>query len=185
MARLPKATREAMPEEQHEAFDEVMASNGGTQPGGPGSVTIHSPELARKRAPANRYLRFETSVPPHILELTVLTTARAMDCAYVWNAHVGPARKAGVSGSLIDALRDRKPLPEMKADEAALMVYANELFSSHRVSDEAYQAALTQFGTRQLVDITAVLGQYVQNAFLINAFAVDLPDTGAEPALPV
>jgi 4-carboxymuconolactone decarboxylase len=174
-----------MPEELREAFDEVMASYGGAQPGGPGSVTIHSPELARKRAPANGYLRFETSVPAHILELSVLTTARTMDCAYVWNAHVAPARKAGVSDALIDAMRDRKPLPAMKDDEAALMQYASELFSSHKVSDAAYQAALTQFGTLHLVEITAVLGQYVQNAFLINAFAVDLPDTGGEPALPV
>jgi hypothetical protein len=52
------------------------------------------------------------------------------------------ARREGVSDTLIDALRERRPLPAMSADEAAVVNYASEFFQTHKVSQEP-SAALT------------------------------------------
>ena len=54
-----------------------------------------------------------------------------MDCPYVWNAHAPAARRAGVSDALVDALRERRPLPPVSADEAAVVNYAMEFFQTH------------------------------------------------------
>ena len=185
MGRLPEVTREALPEELRATFDELIEANGGKMPGGPGSVAIHSPELARRRGPLNSYLRFETSIPPAVLELAILTTARCMDCAYVWNAHVPTARSAGVDDAVIQAVCDDAPLPATGAGESAVVQYGRELFKTHVVGDETFRTALDQFGPLHLVEITAVMGVYAQNAFLLNAFAVDLPSERAEPQLSV
>ena len=48
MARLPNLTRDNVPTEFLEAFDEVTAESGGVITGGPGSITINSPEMARR-----------------------------------------------------------------------------------------------------------------------------------------
>ena len=186
MTRLPEVTRDALPQQLHEAFDELVAANGGKVPsGGPAGVTINSPEMVRRRRPLSNYLRFETEIPERIIELAILTSARCLDCPYVWNAHAQAARRAGVSDAVIDALRDDQPLPAMGADELAVVQFGTELFKTHTVSDDTFKAALGQFGPRQLVDLTALMGYYAQTAFFLNAFAVDLPDRHGEPQLPV
>jgi len=161
MARIPMASRDMIPEEFREAYDELIAANGGPITGGPGSITINSPEMARRRAQLTGYLRFESTFPKHILELAIIVTARAMDCQYVWNAHAPAARREGVSDALVDAIRDNKPLPEMAAAEAAVVNYGREFFDTHKVSQPVFQTALDQFGTQHLVEITTALGHVV------------------------
>ena len=131
MTRLPEATRDALPEQLREAFDELVAANDGKVPtGGPARVTINSPEMARRRRPLTSYLRFETEIPERLLELAILTSARCLDCPYVWNAHAPAARRTGISDALIDALRDNKPLPAMRADESAVVQFGTQLFKT-------------------------------------------------------
>ena len=183
MARLPNVTRDMVPEEFREAYDEVTGGNVIT--GGPGSITIYSPEMARRRAGLTSYLRYETTFPRRILELAIIATARAMDCPYVWNAHAPAARREGVSDALIDALREKQPLPHIGDDERAVINYVNEFYVNHRVSNETFQAALDQFGPQHLVELTALMGNYAQTAFVLNAFEVELPEGATEPVLPV
>jgi hypothetical protein len=50
MARLPIVKRDQVPEHFRAAFDEVTAESGGVIASGPGSITINSPEMARRRS---------------------------------------------------------------------------------------------------------------------------------------
>ena len=117
MARLPVVTRDMVPAEFHDAFDELTRPTGGTITGGPYSIAINSPEMARRRSSLTGYLRFESTFSKRIQELAILVTARNFDCPYIWNAHAPAARREGVSDALVNAIRDRQPLPNMAADE--------------------------------------------------------------------
>jgi 4-carboxymuconolactone decarboxylase len=185
MARVPLVKRDQVPEQFRQAFDELTAESGGIIASGPGSITINSPEMARRRNHLTSYLRYETTFPKKIQELAIITTARAMDCPYVWNAHAPAARRAGVSDALIAALRERQPLPSMSADEAAVINYATEFFQTHKVSQKTFQTALEQFGAQYLTELTILMGNYAQTAFILNAFEVQLPEQRTEPLLPV
>ncbi len=185
MARLPVVTSDMVPEEFREAFAEVTGPTGGSITGGPGSITINSPEMAKRRNHLTSYLRYETQFPQRILELAILTTARAMDCQYVWNAHAPAARKAGVADVVVDALRDQRPLPDMAPDEEAVISYANEFFKTHKVSQATFDKALDLFGAQHLVELTTLMGHYAQTSFYLNAFEVELPEQITEPLLPV
>jgi 4-carboxymuconolactone decarboxylase len=185
MARLNPVTRDQVPEAFRGAFDEVTADSGGVITGGHGSITINSPEMARRRNHLTHYLRYETTFDKRIQELAILIAARAMDCPYVWNAHAPAARRAGLKDALIDAIRERQPLPEMAPDEAAIVAYGREFFDTHRVSDVTFKAALDQFGPQHLVELTQLMGHYTQTAFFLNAFAVELPAERTEKVLPV
>lgn len=185
MARLPVVSSNMVPEEFREAFTEVTTPSGGSITGGPGSFTINSPEMAKRRNHLTSYLRYETKFPKRILELAIITTARAMDCQYVWNAHAPAARKEGVSDALVDAIRDRRALPDMAADEAAIVNYGNEFFKNHKVSQPTFDKALEQFGAQYLVELTTLMGHYAQTSFYLNAFEADLPENVTEPLLPV
>ena len=185
MARLNPVTRDQVPEAFREAFDEVIADSGGIITGGPGSITINSPEMAKRRNHLTHYLRYETTFPKRIQELAILLAARAMDCPYIWNAHAPLARQAGLNDSVIDAIRDRQPLPELASDEAALVAYGREFFETHTVSPGVFQSALDQFGAQHLVELTQLMGHYTQTAFFLNGFSVELPADRTETLLPV
>ena len=115
----------------------------------------------------------------------MLTTARAMDCPYIWNAHVGLGRADGLSDSLVDALRDNKPLPQMPPDEAAVFNFGMELFKSRRVTPATFQAVHDLLGARGLVELTSLMGFYTMLAFNANAVELDPPQESAEAPLPV
>ena len=185
MARLPTVRRDQVPEQFREAFDELTASTGGEITGGPGSITINSPEMSRRRTHLTSYLRYESTFAGNLRELAILTAARAMDCQYVWNAHAPLARQAGVSDGLIEAMREKKPLPPLSADEAALLNYGREFFQTHKVSQDTFQSALDQFGAQHLVELTTLMAHYVQTSFILNAFEVQLPEQRTEPVMPV
>lgn len=185
MARLPIATRESVPEDHRATFDEIVQVLGAVPRHGPGSVMIHVPRAHLWATGLNRYLREESSLPKKIQELAMLVTARELDCQHIWNAHAASARKAGVPNDLVDALRDRQPLPGLAGDEAAVVHFGREFFRTRRVSRGAFQAALEQFGRQGVVELGLVMGNYSLLALLINAFDTDLPADRSEPLLPV
>ena len=60
-----------------------------------------------------------------------------------------------------------------------------EFFETHRVSQEAFQQALDQFGAQGLVELTTLMGYYAMLAFNANAVDLGLPHDLAEDPLPV
>lgn len=115
----------------------------------------------------------------------MLVAAREHDCQFIWNAHAASGRRAGLSDTLVDALRDKRDLPEMASDEANVVNYGREFFRTHRVSDATFQSASQQFGVQGLAELTTLMGYYALLAFNANAFAVDLPAERTEAVLPI
>ena len=185
MARTPMLTRDRVPEPLRAAFEAETASSGGVVATGPGSVMIHSPEMRRRANHLVNYLRDESTLPKKIQELAMLITARAMDCQFIWHAHAARGRHEGLSDALVNALRDRQPLPSLPTDEAAVVHYGTEFFSTHKVSQATFQAALAQFGAQGLTELTTLMGYYALLAFNANAFEIDLPAERTEPVLPI
>ena len=185
MARIPALTRESVPENQRAAFDEVVEQRGGIPASGPASVMLNAPEVAQRALGLANYLRSETSLTPRIRELGMLVAARENDSQYIWNAHAPLAREAGLRDDIVDALRDKKKLPGLALDEAAVVNYGREFFRTHRVSQATFDVALAQFGVLGLTELTNLMGCYAMLAFNVNAFGVELPAERTEEALPV
>ena len=185
MARMPAPTRESVPEQYRCVFDEVVQARGGPPTSGPGSVTLNSPEVAQRMNNLSDYLRSGSGLAAKVQELAMLTVARELDCQYIWNAHAASGRREGLSDALVDAMRDKKDLPSMAADEAAVVNYGREFFRTHKVSDATFQAALQQFGVHGLTNLTNLMGYYALLAFNANAFQIDLPADHPETTLPV
>ncbi|PKB79947.1 MAG: hypothetical protein BZY88_10740 [SAR202 cluster bacterium Io17-Chloro-G9] len=185
MARIPAGEKNTVPAEFRAAFDQAVVRIGGPVSGGPWPVVLNSPELALRRIGLADYLRKESTFSKKIQELAILIAVRAMDCQYAWIAHAATARREGVSDALVDAIRDRTALPDMTAQEKALVDYGQEFYQTHQVSQPTFQAALDQFGAQHLVELTMLMGHYAQTSFILNAFDVTLPEQRTEPLLPV
>ena len=185
MGRVSQASKNNVPADQWEAFDEVVRQRGGVPQTGPGSITIHVPEMARRMNRLSEYLREGSTLSSKTQELAMLVTAREMDCKYIWNAHAALGRAAGLRDAVVDGIRDKGGLPTLTADEAAVINYGHEFFSTRQVRKGIFDAAVAQLGIRGLVELTNLMGYYATLAFNINAFDVELPEDRTEPELPV
>ena len=109
MPRFPIAARDKVPPDQVAAFDAIVSSRGGAVPEfGPIAVQLHVPEIAQRGEVLRAYLRAEGStLPDNVAELAMITTARELDCQFIWHAHAAAGRRAGLNDALVDALRDK------------------------------------------------------------------------------
>ena len=183
--RVPVVTREDVAEEHRAAYDEIAGIRGVPPVVGPSSVMVHSPEMAVRANRLSEFLSGGGELPEHVRRLAALIAARSMDSQYVWNAQAAVSRKAGVSDALVDAIRDKTPLPEMSAEESALVKYGMELTSTNQVSEETFAAAREQLGVIGLVEFTTTMGYYRLISLNANACTIDLPDQVTEPLLPI
>ena len=170
MARLPLVGRESVPEELQGAYDKVVSLCGGAIGPGPTQMLINSPALAVHTRALTNYMWQESPLPDRIKQLAVLAVTHALDCQYAWNAHFIHGKEAGLSDALLEALCNDTPLPAVPSDEAATINYAREFFSTHKVSQETFQAALDEFGPLLLADLTALMGYYAMVSFVLIAF---------------
>ena len=109
MPRFPAASRDSVPQEQVAAFDAIVSSRNNVAPEmGPVAVQLHVPEIAQRGEVLRDYLRAGGStLSDNVAELAMLTTARELDCQFIWHAHAAAGRRAGLSDALVDSLRDK------------------------------------------------------------------------------
>ena len=160
-------------------------ASGGTITSGPGSAMVNSPEMRRRANALVNYLRDESTLDKRIQELAMVVTARANDCQYIWNAHAAGARRQGIPDAFVDALRDGQPLPDLAADEQAVVNLGQEFFRTRQVSQETFQAAFDQFGAQGLTELCTLFGYYALLSFNANTFMIDLPEERTEAVLPI
>ena len=184
--RLPLPDRDQLDDEAKALFDSHL--KGGAAHSirglrGPAGIQLHSPELAKRRRPLGRYLRFESGLPGRIRETAILVTARCCDCQFEWAAHEGEALKEGVPRETIDAIKFERSAADLDATDAVLVELGRQIFRDRKVTSETYDRAIKRFGARQLIDLVALMGNYAATAALLTTFDMQL-DAGVDPPLP-
>ena len=141
---------------------------------------MRSPVLGQRLFDLFHYLRWETSVPTRLNEFAILIIGRQWRSQIEWYAHAPLAAKAGLKTDIIAELKDGKRPSGMAEDEALVYDFVNELTTSQRVSDETFARAKKVLNDQQLVDLTAVAGNYVMVAMVL-AMAEETVPAGKEP----
>ena len=152
--------------------------------GGPYNPMIRSPVLGQRLYDLFYYLRWQTSVPTKLNEFAILVIGRQWRSQVEWFAHAPLAAKAGLSADIIADLKAGKRPSGMAEDEALVYDFVTELTTTQKVSDETYARAKKVFNDQQIVDLTAVAGNYVMVAMLL-AMAEETVPSGKEPPFKV
>ncbi|MGE0314784.1 MAG: carboxymuconolactone decarboxylase family protein [Lautropia sp.] len=152
---------------------------------GPFLPLLHNPELARRLQAVGEYLRYRTGLDDTLVELAILVTARRFTCQYEWHAHEKLARKAGLAGSIIDAVAVGRTPAAMSDDEALVHAFAVEALSRGEPSDASFEAARSRFGLERVLSLLAICGYYSTLALVLNTARMALPDGAAPPLQPI
>jgi 4-carboxymuconolactone decarboxylase len=183
MPRIPLFPTDTMDDAQRAVHDRIVSGPRGRIQG-PLRAALHNPELADRWQALGALLRYGTSLPPRLSELAILVTGRACNSPFEWYAHRTEGEKAGLETPVLEALLAQAEPPGLSEDDALVWRYAVELNRDNSVSDATYAAALARFGSRALVELTALVGYYTMVAMTLNCHEVPLPE-GVAPAFPL
>jgi 4-carboxymuconolactone decarboxylase len=162
--RFPPIKREELDEAGKKLYD----TRGVGDSFGPGAIRLYSPPVADYMSGMNEYLRRKSGLEPRLAELTILVTAREMDCEYVWTAHEPAAKKAGLEQGIIDTVKYRKPLTGLAEKETVIIQLGRESISKHKVGSDTFARALKLFGNQGVVNIVSLMGDYAATTILLN-----------------
>ncbi|AEN13832.1 MULTISPECIES: carboxymuconolactone decarboxylase family protein [unclassified Streptomyces] len=170
--RLPVLAADEMNDHQQELHARITARRGGVR--GPFRVWLQSPGLCERVESLGAFVRFESSLPKHLRELTLLMAARHFDAQYSWNAHVAAAVEAGVPAQAVEAIAERREPVFTDEADTVFHTFCRELLETHFVSDDTFARAHAIFGSQALVDTVGSLGNFTMLGMCLNAFQVDL-----------
>jgi 4-carboxymuconolactone decarboxylase len=178
--RFPQLTLDQLNEQQKPLGDQIMTvSSLGI--GGPYNLLLRSPVLGQRLYDLFYYLRWQTSVPTRLNEFAILIIGRQWRSQVEWFAHAPIAAKAGLSADIIAELKANKRPSKMAEDEALVYDFVTELTTTHKVSDETFARARKIFSDQQIVDLTAVAGNYVMVAMILAMAGQTVPPDKEEP----
>jgi 4-carboxymuconolactone decarboxylase len=176
--RFPQLTMDQLDARQKPLGEQVMkVSSVGLA--GPYNPMMRSPVLGQKLFDLFAYLRWDTSVPVKLNEFAIIMIGRQWRSQVEWFAHAPLAQKAGLSPDIVADLKANKRPANMAEDEATVYDFVTELTTTHKVSDATYARAKKIFNDQQIVDLTAVAGNYVMVAMLL-AMAEESTPPGKE-----
>ena len=183
MARIPTLnTPEELSNEQRKAYDMISATRGGVR--GPFAILLHNPELAERTAHLGAYIRFESRISTQIYIVAALVTARIMDSEFEFSTNAEHGKDAGLSESVIAAIRERTAPKGLNEEESLVFRVGTELLTGkYRISPETFEEALKFYGRQGLIDLVATFGYYSHIACILNAFEME-PRPG-HPPLPM
>lgn len=174
-SRIPLPTVEQMTPAQRRVYDSVVSGKRGRMIG-PLRAAIHSPDLAMLWSEFGEFLRYKTCLPPRLNELAIVTAGRRWTAQVEWWVHARTAIEVGIPGSTIEAIRDLAPPVFDQRADFEVYEFARELQTHGRVGDAAYAAVMQRWGTRGVVELTAVLGYYTMVAMTLNAHRIPVPE---------
>ena len=178
--RFPLLAPEQLSEQQKPLGEQILkVSSVGL--GGPYNPILRSPVFGQRMFDLLYYLRWNTSVPLRLNEFAILIIGRQWRSQVEWFAHAPLAAKAGLSPDIIAELKAGKRPATMAEDEAITYDFVTELTTTQKVSDDTFARAKKVFNDQQIVDLTAVAGNYVMVAMLLAMAEETVPPGKEEP----
>jgi hypothetical protein len=186
-ARVARPTRNVFSnDDEKQAFDRVVSfepsikdEKGMLEPTG---IRAYLPEVAEITRKQISLIRQESGLEQKWIELAALVAIRAVDNKVEWQGHERSALKV-LAPKVVEAVRNYQDTAGFDSKEAIIIQYGRELFQQPRVSSKTFADMQREFGPRESLGITLIMGYYMQNVTLYRAYDIHI-DRSARPEVP-
>ena len=170
MSRIPELSRDELDADGQQLYDQILDARGSIAD--PFRVWLHSPEFTRRATQLGEFLRYHTSLSSRLSELVILITARCQNSEVEWAIHEPPARKAGLSGAVIEDLQaDQRPVFSEPVEQA-IYEFCVQLHRTHTADEPTLRQLIQGLGNKAAVEVIGLCGYYTMVAMTLNAFSV-------------
>lgn len=174
-ARMGLATRsELTSPEDLAAWDHLLAMEPGfahreNRAMGGTSIRMHIPVVADAYRTAWNDLLHKNDVDPKYMDLAILVACRETSVELEWVAHEKEVAKLD-SPEIVEMLRYNREPKGLDEKQDAIVHFGREMFRNTKVSSATFERMQKDFGPRQTLAITLMMGYYANNAFLFRAY---------------
>ena len=180
MARVPYLTKEQLPADRQELYQQIAGPRGGHVPKVFG-LFLNSPDFAGKIADVGTHARNATKVPPDAREIAILAAMREIGCQYEFTHHMPMAQQAGVRDVVVEGLK-AKSTKGMIPKESVFVDFARQVVN-RRVNGPTFEAIEHLLGRQGAVDLTMLIGYYLMIGHVMLALGVEL-EADVPPLMP-
>ena len=131
------------------------------------------PRLFRRWSAFGGVLLYGGELSPRDRELLILRTGFNCRSDYEWGQHVAIAREAGLADDEIADVAAGPDAERWTPLERTLLIAADELHESARISDGTWSALAAAYNEQQLIEVCMIVGQYHLVAFTLNSLGVE------------
>jgi alkylhydroperoxidase family enzyme len=138
-------------------------------------LLLHSPALAESWFNHSNAVRWKTALDGRLREIVIIRVGHLTKAEYVLRQHVPALALAdGVSVAECAALADWRGSPHFSERERAALAYADAMTRDIAVPDDVFGEVARHFDSRQIVELTVLIGSYNMNARVLAALELDL-----------
>lgn len=178
--RFPMPSKQCLSPEQQQAIDQFL-----TGPRvaivGPFIPLLRCPELMTRVQVVGEYVRFDSELDDHLVEVAILSVARFWDQQFEWGFHYPIARDMGLSEETLDAIACSRR-PDADTEVGVVWEVVDQIQRLHRVDDATFALAKELLGDTKFIELVTVVGYYTTLAMVMNTSNTPAPDDG--PRLP-
>jgi 4-carboxymuconolactone decarboxylase len=175
MSRLPPVSRNELTADVQRLYD-VIAGTRRDGLAGPFSALIRNPIIAEPANDLHNAFRLKGKLDRRLFELVVLQVAHEWSTQYAWSVHERLAIKAGLSSSIIEAIRtDAEPV-SMRDDERLIYLLVREILQHKTLGPATYHKAAAALGLELLIEVVAAVGFYSMLCWVLNVFDIPVRD---------
>lgn len=132
----------------------------------------HHPALLRAWANLREHIVNQTSLGAQRSEVVILRTGSRLGSSYEWHQHIVRGRRTGLSDDQITRLNGQ--IDQVQGGDALLAKAVDELFDTHRLSNQTERALNAFIGTHGTFDLIATVGFYTTLGYILNTFETPL-----------
>jgi alkylhydroperoxidase family enzyme len=181
-ARLPYVTRNDLPEQDHQHWDQFIELFHKKRAGNPPqlyNMIANAPQLMQYFVALADDLRHGTQLDPKLRELALMTVGRLTGAEYEFVHHWNLSLGVGVKREQLEQLADFERSQAFNDQERAVMRYAAETTQNVKVSDATFNALRGFLDNRRIMELVMNVAFYNMVARLIVPCGVEL-EAGAK-----
>jgi len=160
------------PQDWDAALDAIKADLGA--PLNIHKVFARHPDLLTAWMPFRNHVVRTSSLTGRQRELLILRNAHNTQAQYEWDHHVVRGRDAGLTDEEIARVRQGPGAAGWTADEALLLIAADEMRAHQRFGDTTWRSLCDRFDSRQILDIIVTVGMYMLLSTVVNTGEVPM-----------
>ena len=184
MAEIPDPTS-TLTGKDRELFDRMASARayaeGRSQLGDVYVRMFNNPGVAEKVGALGEHLRFHATLPDDVRELVILRSAARQQFPYEWSHHQRPAKLAGISREVIDALTAGE-IPDTLPDASrAALEAVDAIVAKQSIPADVQRRFVDVHGVAGLVEVVALCGLYAIMGYMTTAFDIEIEEGLPKP----
>jgi 4-carboxymuconolactone decarboxylase len=177
MAALPDPTT-TLKGADRDVFDHMASArahaDGRAQLGEVYVRMFNNPGVATKVGALGEHLRFHGVLPDAVRELVILRSSARQQYGYEWAHHQRPAKLAGISQDVVDAVTAGQVPDTLPDASRAALEAVDAVVAKCSIPVEVQRRFVDAYGNAGIVELVVLCGLYAIMGYMTTAFDIEI-----------